>query len=63
MAAGVLYEGGRSVKTHGLVVEQTSDELGGSVRFEPGAGISEQRETHGVRFGKSVEREVGGGFD
>jgi hypothetical protein len=48
--------GGR-IKSHGLVVEQRGGEGGQVVAFQIGAGIGDEREAGGVRFGESVERE------
>jgi len=63
VAAGVLDEGGGAVEAHGLVVEEAGHEFGGAVGFEPGAGVGEEREAHGVGLGETVEGEVGGGLD
>jgi hypothetical protein len=50
----VLHQGGGMIKPHGLIVQQRSGEGGMIVDLQPGAGIGEQCEAGGVRFGESV---------
>ncbi len=45
------------IKSHRLIVEQRGGEGGQVVALQIGAGIGDEREAGGVRFGKSVERE------
>jgi hypothetical protein len=53
-------DGGR-IKTHGLVVEQGAGECRQVMALQIRAGVSQQREAGGVRFGETVERECGDG--
>ena len=61
MALRVFDERCRRVKAHGLIVEQRRGEGGEVVALQLGAGIGDQGEAGGVRFGKSIERERGDG--
>ena len=57
VALRVLDDRGWVIEAHGLVVEQRRGEGGQIVALEIGAGVGQQRETRGVRFGESVQRE------
>ena len=48
-----------TVEAHGLVVQERAGECGEVVALEICAGIGQQREARGVRFGKAIEREGG----
>jgi len=61
MTLRIFGDGRRRIKSHGLVVEQSSGKRGEVMAFQISAGIGDQREAGGVRFGKSVERERGDG--
>jgi len=54
MFPGVAHELGGGVETHRLAVEQGAAESGGVVAFDPRAGVDEQGETGGVRFGETI---------
>src|SRR5579859_3449274 len=51
------------IKTHRLIVQQGSSESAEVVAFQIGAGVGEKRETRGMRFRKSIERERSDGLD
>ena len=55
MVFGVLHHRGWRIEPHGLVVEQRGEEFWSSVYLQVGAGVGQQREADGVRFGKSVK--------
>ena len=63
MALGILNQDGRGIEAHGLVVEHGAGEGGQVVALQPGAGIGQQGETGGVRFGETVERKGSDGAD
>ena len=54
MAARVLHQLRRSVKAHGLGVEQRRQKAGRLVALEPAAGVGQQGEAVGVAFGEAV---------
>ncbi|TSE33060.1 hypothetical protein Tchar_01868 [Tepidimonas charontis] len=54
MAARILNQLRRRVKTHRLGVEQTGQKRLGLMAFQPGAGVGQQRKTGGVAFRKAV---------
>ncbi len=59
VALGVLDQGRRMVEAHGPGVQQPEIEGGGVVGLELGAGVGDQGEARGVRFGEAVEGEGG----
>ena len=67
MVLGIPDHCGGRVEAHGLVVEQCGEEFRRPVHLQVGAGVGQQGEADGVRFGESVEREgthgLGDGFD
>ena len=44
------------IKTHRLIVEQASGECSQVMAFQECAGVSDQPEASGMRFGESVKR-------
>jgi len=53
----VLDDRGGLIEAHGLVVQQRGRECRQVMAFQIGAGICQQREAGGMRFGKAVQRE------
>ena len=58
VAARVLHELRRPVKTHWLAVEECGEKCRRLMAFQPCRDISKQRETDRVRFGKTVFAEA-----
>jgi hypothetical protein len=63
VALCVLNQSGRRVETHGLIVQDRGSESGQVAAFQIRAGVGDQGKARGVRFGKTVQRERGDGFD
>ena len=57
MPLRVLDQRGRMVEAHRPVVQHRSEEGRRVTALDPGAGVGEQREAGGVRFGEAVQRE------
>src|SRR5271156_4154153 len=55
MPLRVFHECGWAIKSHGLVVEQSSGEGGEVMTFQIGAGGGDERKTGGMRFGESIK--------
>ena len=56
MSLRVLDNRKRLIKAHRLIVERSRSERRQVMTLQIRAGISEQRKTGGMRFGKSVKR-------
>ena len=63
VALSVLDQGGRRVEAHGLIVQDRGGECGQVAALQICAGIGDQGEARGVRFGKTVERERSDGLN
>jgi hypothetical protein len=57
MALRVFDQDGGRVKPHRLIVQHGAGEFRQVVALQVSAGVSDHRETGGVRFGEAVERE------
>src|SRR5579862_591969 len=57
MALRVFYQRRWMIKTHRLIIEQSSRECSKVMAFQVGTGVSNQRETRGMGLWKSVKSE------
>src|SRR4051812_525480 len=53
---GVFHDRGRSIKSHGLIVQEAGVKLRRTMHFEIRASVGQNRKTDRVRLRKSVER-------
>ena len=56
VALGVFHQSRRMIKPHGLLIQNRRGERRQVMALQISAGIGDQSETRGVRFGKSVQR-------
>src|SRR5207237_7999060 len=56
-ALRVVYDRGRRVKTHWLMIEHTGVKFRGAMHFQIRAPVGQDRKTDRVRFRKPIKRE------